>query len=80
MNKIGVVERREECRQVGHNAPIKSQGGKRQRCEDKKKKKKSCKTDDLDEDRVPQGRSEGVKKSFQKVMSGHFSPSLQDTP
>lgn len=58
MNKIGVVERREQCRQVGHNAPIKSQGGKRQRCEDKKKK--GCKTDNLDEDRVPQGRGEGI--------------------
>lgn len=75
MNKIGVVERREQCRQVGHNAPIKSQGGKRQRCEDKKKK--VVKLTIL----MRTGfHREGVKESFQKVMCGHFSPSLQDTP
>lgn len=36
MNKIGVVESREQWRKKGHNAPIKSQGGKLQSCEDKK--------------------------------------------
>jgi len=39
------------------------------------------KTDsDLDGDRLLLEKTDGVKGSFQKVMCGRFSRSLQDTP
>lgn len=71
MNKIGVVESREQWKQW-QNAPIKNQGGKPQSCEDKKMVVKLT--------ILSTGEEWGVKESSQKVMCGHFSPSLQDTP
>lgn len=70
INKMGVVECREQWRQEGHNAPIKSQW---------LGVKNGCKTDD-NEGRLLQGGERGVKGPFQKVMCGRFFPSLQDTP